>query len=608
MNKILIFFFCVLSQLSFSQEVVSYLISNSEISKNKKIISINKSALSIPFIDDFSSTSTIPDSVLWEDNSVFVNRNYGVNPITIGVATFDGLNENGRAYNMTSTVTDSDTADFLTSQKIDLFGVDTAYIMFFFQPQGLGNDPQIADSLILEFSHGLDTAGNIVWDKIWDKEGSTLQEFEQFIYVFTENYYLTSDFQFRFRNLASVTGNFDHWNIDYVKLDEYQSTLNLSTLNDIAFVRNTPQILKRYREIPWVHFVNDVSQEMNDSLDVMLRNNTNTYEPVDYRYDVYKNGNLVYHYPVLGGNNSTRNDTVPPYLVSGNWTYNPPIMLEDQMFPVSSSDSVEFIFRNLIKTEPSDYKNNDTVFHTQKFYSHFAYDDGSAESAYGINVQGAKLAYEFKLNRPDTLRMIQMKFVEMHEDLTDNKFALTIWGNNNGQPGQEVYKDTVEIEYKDRGKFTNYYLKNGVGLIGTFFVGWEQITNDILNLGLDKNSVANQYMMYNIGGGWVNSQFPGAWMIRPVVNYDKPLVNSLTNHQEIKCKIYPNPFSDITSVYFSEPKKRIISVFDIMGRNVRTMISSERKVDIYKENLKNGMYFIQISDGKTQITKKLILN
>ena len=608
MNKILIFFFCVLSQLSFSQEVVSYLISNSEISKNKKIISINKSALSIPFIDDFSSTSTIPDSVLWEDNSVFVNRNYGVNPITIGVATFDGLNENGRAYNMTSTVTDSDTADFLTSQKIDLFGVDTAYIMFFFQPQGLGNDPQIADSLILEFSHGLDTAGNIVWDKIWDKEGSTLQEFEQFIYVFTENYYLTSDFQFRFRNLASVTGNFDHWNIDYVKLDEYQSTLNLSTLNDIAFVRNTPQILKRYREIPWVHFVNDVSQEMNDSLDVMLRNNTNTYEPVDYRYDVYKNANLVYHYPVLGGNNSTRNDTVPPYLVSGNWTYNPPIMLEDQMFPVSSSDSVEFIFRNLIKTEPSDYKNNDTVFHTQKFYSHFAYDDGSAESAYGINVQGAKLAYEFKLNRPDTLRMIQMKFVEMHEDLTDNKFALTIWGNNNGQPGQEVYKDTVEIEYKDRGKFTNYYLKNGVGLIGTFFVGWEQITNDILNLGLDKNSVANQYMMYNIGGGWVNSQFPGAWMIRPVVNYDKPLVNSLTNHQEIKCKIYPNPFSDITSVYFSEPKKRIISVFDIMGRNVRTMISSERKVDIYKENLKNGMYFIQISDGKTQITKKLILN
>ena len=91
-----------------------------------------------------------------------------------------------------------------------------------------------------------------------------------------------------------------------------------------------------------------------------------------------------------------------------------------------------FIFRNSIKTDPFDFKNNDTISHLQKFYSHFAYDDGSAESAYGINVQGAKLAYEFKLNRPDTLRIVQMKFVEMHEDLTNNQFVLTIWGNNNG--------------------------------------------------------------------------------------------------------------------------------------------------------------------------------
>ncbi|MBT7481162.1 MAG: hypothetical protein HN677_02075, partial [Flavobacteriales bacterium] len=118
MNKILIFFFCVLSQLSFSQEVVSNLISNSEISKNKRIISINKSDLSIPFIDDFSSTSTIPDSVLWEDNSVFVNRNYGVNPITIGVATFDGLDANGRAYDMNLTGTDAENADTLKLQDM----------------------------------------------------------------------------------------------------------------------------------------------------------------------------------------------------------------------------------------------------------------------------------------------------------------------------------------------------------------------------------------------------------------------------------------------------------------------------------------------------------
>ena len=48
--------------------------------------------MSVPFIDDFSYDSSFPDTILWKDNSVFVNKNYGVNPITIGVATFDGLN------------------------------------------------------------------------------------------------------------------------------------------------------------------------------------------------------------------------------------------------------------------------------------------------------------------------------------------------------------------------------------------------------------------------------------------------------------------------------------------------------------------------------------
>ena len=595
-----------------SQEVISPLISNSDLQKNTRSIYDNKSSLSIPFIDDFSNNSSYPDSNLWKDNSVFINRNYGVNPITIGVATFDGLNLNGRAYNMTSTSTDSENADTLTSQQIDLSNIDTSYFMFYYQAQGNGNDPQITDSLILEFYSGTDSLGDAIGNTVWEKEGSTFHEFKKVVYIFTDPEYLTLDFSFRFRNLASVTGNFDHWNIDYVKLDEYHNSSDTSFLNDVAFVRNTPHILKRYREMPWIHFVNDMTQEINDSLDIILRNNTDIIQSIDYRYDVYnENGNLTYHYPVLGGNNSTRNVDVPPYyyIDAGTYAFNsPPIMIDDQIFPVSSADSAEFIFRNSINTEPSDFKNNDTVFHLQRFYSHFAYDDGSAESAYGINVQGAKLAYEFKLNRPDTLRIVQMKFVEMHEDLTNNKFALTIWDNNNGNPGQELYKDTVEIEYKDRGKFTNYYLKNGVGLIGTFFVGWEQITNDIVNLGLDKNSVANDYMLYNIGGGWVNSQFPGAWMIRPVVNFDAPIISSLSEKVVIYCKIYPNPFSNKTSIYFNNNSQRIFKLFDMMGRTVRSFSSSENIIDIYKEDLRRGIYFIQIIEGGSVQTKKIVIN
>ena len=248
------------------------------------------------------------------------------------------------------------------------------------------------------------------------------------------------------------------------------------------------------------------------------------------------------------------------------------------------------------------------LLHLQKFYSHFAYDDGSAESSYGINTPDAQLAYKFKLNRPDTLRLIQMKFVEMINNLADNKFVLTVWSNNNGLPDQVLYQDTVEIQYKDRGKFTNYYLENGVGLIGTFFVGWQQITNDILNLGLEKNSIANQYMYYNIGGGWVNSQFPGSWMIRPVVNYDEVLISSSPEIQSINCNIYPNPFSEKTTIYFNDFNHRLITLYDFFFFFFITIIPDEKHIDIYKDNFKSGMYFIQITEGEKIITRKIILN
>ena len=609
MRKILLLplFFCL---NTFSQEIVKELMINPILFENKRTHIESKFIITPPFIDDFSYLSVHPDTILWQDNSVFINRNYGINPITIGVATFDGLNSFGRPYDMGSTGNNSENADTLTSQRIDLSNIDSAYFLFYYQPQGLGNDPQLSDSLILEFSYGNDTLGDIIWKTIWKKEGSSYYDFQKFIYIFTDPQYLTNEFYFRFRNLASVTGNFDHWNIDYVKLDEYNNPLDTSNLNDVSFIRNTPNLLSRYKEMPWIHFVNDVIPEMNDSIDVILRNNTLINQSIDYRYDVYKNDNLVFHYPVLGGVNSTRNVDVPPYINSGLYSFNsPPVMISDQIFPVSSSDSAEFIFRNSINTPPNDFKMNDTVFHTQRFYSHFCYDDGSAESAYGINSQGAKIAYEFKLNRPDSIRMIQIKFVEMQDDLEDNNFVLTIWKNNNGVPGQVAYKDTVEIEYGNRGDFTNYYLKNGVGLVGTFFVGWEQTTNDILNLGFDKNSLANNFMFYNIGSGWVNSQFPGSWMIRPVVNYDYPLVSSLSNNSSnINVEIYPNPFTQMTSIYFENSQRRQINVYDLMGRNIRSVFTSDIKLDLHKEYLNRGIYFVQIIEGNMTEIKKIIIN
>ena len=46
----------------------------------------------------------------------------------------------------------------------------------------------------------------------------------------------------------------------------------------------------------------------------------------------------------------------------------------------------------------------------------------------------------------------------------------------------------------------------------------------------------------------------------------------------------------------------------IVRRHIYTVTSFNDRVDVYKYNLKIGVYFIQIRDGKTIITKKIIVS
>ena len=94
MRYILFLFF--LSSSLIAQEVLSPLKSNPR--ENKAVFLKNKASLSLPFFDDFSSLSI--SSNLWIGNSTLINNNYPINPPTIGVVTFDGLDSMGYAYDI----------------------------------------------------------------------------------------------------------------------------------------------------------------------------------------------------------------------------------------------------------------------------------------------------------------------------------------------------------------------------------------------------------------------------------------------------------------------------------------------------------------------------
>jgi len=592
-NHLIILCFLI-SNTVFSQEVLSDLYSISYLSEKEFIVKQNKSALALPFIDDFSYSFTQPDNNLWNSSSVFINRSYPINPPTIGVATFDGLNAKGLAYSIDIS-NPQGKADTLLSQEIDLSNINTAYLLFYYQPQGLGDNPQTEDSLILEFK---DVNNN--WIVQWKKKGEYSYEFKKRAFIINTSDYLINNFQFRFRNKATLSGNFDHWHIDYVKIDEYSTPLDTTKLEDVSFVYNSPSFLSRYNEMPWTHFLNNELAEMLDTVNVMIRNNDGGIS-VDYQYNIYENNVLIAHYPTLG---VSRNVTVFDYDSIGNFSFSsPPISVSSSVFNSIIPDSTSFTIEHIIGTGTNDYKANDTIYRTQNFYSHFSYDDGIAESAYGVNVNGAKVAYQFKVNRPDTLRAIQMYFPQMLDSVTHIPFKLTIWDNINGS-GSIIHQQEVKPVHTEYGAFHTYPLDSLFQLVGTFYIGWEQTTNDLLNIGLDKNLQANQYMFYNVGAGWNNSQFIGSWMMRPILSQKKlPLLISENNSS---FSIYPNPAH--TQLYVkAEGSDNLISIYNLQGVVVKQVYLQTTLAIISISDLSSALYIIEVSNKKGKSYQKLLV-
>lgn len=77
---------------------------------------------------------------------------------------------------------------------------------------------------------------------------------------------------------------------------------------------------------------------------------------------------------------------------------------------------------------------------------------------------------------------------------------------------------------------------------------------------------------------------------------------------------YPNPFNPATTISYSLPREEyvVLKIFDILGREVKTLVNQNQKTGNYSinfsaDNLSSGIYFCRISAGKYTDTKKMML-
>lgn len=546
---------------------------------------------SLPFVDDFSGTNVVPDQTKWIDGGVYINGTYPVNPPTINVATFDGLKSNGAPYNISGNLSPQP-ADSLTSQPIDLSTTsvnDSLFLSFFFEPQGLGDYPNAGDSIIVELKKDDST-----WINVWSLDGFTSApplEFTQVIIPITDIEFFDNDFQFRFRNKAAVVGNNDHWHIDYVKLAT--GITAHTTINDVAVQYPPKSILGFYAEMPWNQFKANAGNEIDNELELKLRNNFTTTKNTSYGYQSQE----VF----------TGVSTGAPPLSSFNFNA---VTNETRTLPAIDISGITSLDSALIRTEyfanasGDVLTTNDTVVHYQHFRNELVYDDGSAEKAYGLIGIGGQGALRFHVNTPDTLQAIRVMWAHVDEDQSNMLVTFQVW-QSLSQPA--VYTGAFShVTYVDSlNGFSTYLLAEPLPVTDSFYVGWIQDDANMRDMGLDRNTNMFSEFRYNLGAGWVPSINTGTPMIRAVLGSREGIYTTGIDKTEQlpNWNAYPNPVNDWVKVY-GAPNNSLYELHDATGRLLLNGQVNDERINI--PQLPQGIYLLRVTNGNATQTFKLV--
>jgi len=562
-------------------------------------------ALSLPFFEDFTGYSPFPDGNKWDGRYVYINNTMGNNPISRGVATFDALNESGVPYNTTNSQVLL-YADTLTCKGIDLSlnsPGDSIYLSFFYQPQGNGFYPETGDSLMLYLKRK-----NNTWSKTWSKEGSQLQPFKEVMIPIRDTNFFYDDFQFRFINKASINTNDDVWNLDYIRIAAGRNMYD-TLVNDIAMSAEPTFLLKDYTSMPYHQFLADPGKELATQHMASVSNNTPNAEAVNMHFTAKERvtgANLGSEGPV---NATVKANGLVSVVFNTYSTTIPNVKKYDWV----SYDNTYYIEQ----TGATGITSNDTIVKSQGFHNFLAYDDGTAEKSYFLNLfptLPGKLAVEYHLNEPDTLTGVAIYFGRQVPWGGSKYFSAAVYSSiavNGGSDNLVYQQDFLDPGYMNTNYYYYYRFDNPVPLPqGTFYIGTIQpalSNSDSLYFGLDANRQTANHAYYNVVGKWEGSTIQGAIMVRPMFGPFFPSDVKEVQATENTWGIYPNPATGSVNFRFAKtPVSAMYEIADVQGKRImQGAAHSGKPLDV--SALVPGLYIMRVTiDGKTSPPQKII--
>lgn len=572
------------------------------------------STLQLPFIDDFSGDRQTPDQQLWTDRGVWINNMFGINPYSVGVATFDAIDSDGLHYEHASSI--PYLADFLTSQPIDLSKADstTTYLSFFYQPQGNGNAPEAVDSLVLQI-----TSGDGIWTNLWAMAGTDLADFRssvlhlqpnrpdtlEFAFVMlpiSQSKYFTDKFQFRFFNYASLAGSFnpsatincDHWNIDFVYLNDGRSATD-TVFYDIAIVEPAATVLKNYTSVPWSHYNSAINTE-NMRLNIHIRNQWKRTMKAEVRIRIKDVDDDVY-----------LKDSITMGTANYDAQYNTKLVFNYDDNPIVHDDraTATYLFECELYTDKDELiASNNHSYTYQHFGNYYAYDDGTAENAYGVDAASSQVAYLYSPYKADNLCGLSICFLPTNPvESAADAFSICAWENNNGKPGRQLRcEEVVRPAFSGQmNEFMTFEFSEPLPVDKSVFVGWQQSSKLRLNVGWDVNRFSQSKIFYNTSGEWLPTSFTGSLMLRPIfgsIGTDIADAESAEN----QLSVYPNPVSDWLTINGLDGEKCQLTICNLMGQPIMSSYDSEVNVS----SLQSGIYIVYVNHNGGSAALKFI--
>jgi len=251
---------------------------------------------------------------------------------------------------------------------------------------------------------------------------------------------------------------------------------------------------------------------------------------------------------------------------------------------------------------------NDTATANITLDRHYAYDDGSAETAAGVNTANGQLALLYVLPVRDTLTDVQIYFPNTESDQADESLRLKVWSRL-GRDEVITHTQTIFINASDSlDKFTTYPLSKALLVGDSLFIGIQQTGQVPLFIGLDKNNQFGERIFFNTSGVWVaNDRVQGSLMLRPVFGSTDDIITSIDETQTTPFKLYPNPVTD-PIVNIKGPLEDLVkvNVYDLSGRVIPAGFDKSQKV-IEFAALNKGVYIIRLATRKQVYVEQLIL-